>query len=267
MVNSGTIIDQENRGEYSILHRTPSVAQVRGATGRTLLAMHRNPVTLLQFALHRALARYGYGMTHYRHPLRRMALQAARTGIPTATTPLECAELWGAARATGNVPGDIAEAGVYRGGTAAILLQASAKHLHLFDTFSGLPDGDGQFAQGDYAGSVNEVTASLRPWEGRFTLHQGFFPDSATGLESLRFAFVHLDLDLYESTRAALTWFWPRLSKGGILLSHDYPFSEGVVRAFDEFAPGSGALFLPLSGNQCILVKLTAAGVGTSPNP
>jgi hypothetical protein len=50
----------------------------------------------------------------------------------------------------------------------------------------------------------------------------------------MRLSFVHLDLDLYDSTLAALEWFWPRLEKGG---------SSTYVRAFT------------LSGNQCLAVK------------
>lgn len=213
----------------------------------------------LQHALHRLLGRFSYGVTNYRHPIRAAGWSAASRiprRIPTVTTPLECAEIYNVAKACAHLNGDIAEAGVYRGGTAAILLTASPKHLHLFDTFSGLPSGDGQFGAGEYAGSPAQVTKNLSPWAGRFSLHPGIFPESAVGLDHLRFSFVHLDLDLYDGTRDALRWFWPRLNRGGILLSHDYPYSDGVVQAFSEFVPGCGGTFLPLSGSQCIVVKL-----------
>jgi hypothetical protein len=135
------------------------------------------------------------------------------------------------------------------------MLSASKKRLHLFDTFEGLPHGEGQFERGEWAVSQSDVRKNLGQWVDRVEFHPGLFPASAMGLDQHRFSFVHLDLDLYESTRAALEWFWPRLEKGGILLSHDYPLSDGVVRAFLEFFGGRPDPCLPLSGNQCLAIK------------
>lgn len=215
----------------------------------------------LTLKLHWAAAAFSYGLTHYRHPLRHAGIAAARHARRiggVASTPLECTELYNAVHACEKIPGDMAEAGVYKGGTAAVMLAAStAKRLHLFDTFAGLPHAESGFAAGEYPGSADEVLRNLSPWTNRIDLHQGLFPDSAAGLEALRFSFVHLDLDLCDSTLSALEWFWPRLTPGGILLSHDYPLVAGVVRAFHVFFDGRVEPFVPLSGNQCVAVKLT----------
>lgn len=177
--------------------------------------------------------------------------------IPTVTTPLECAEIFQFVSACEKIPGDMAEAGVFRGGTAAIMLGASpGKKLHLFDTFSGLPHGDKQFSAGEYCGSLADVRSNLAKWSDRIVLYPGLFPDSAPQNESLRFSFVHLDLDLHASTLHALEWFWPRMVEGGVLLSHDYPYSEGVVRAFEEFFSTRAEAFFPLAGNQCVAVRV-----------
>jgi hypothetical protein len=212
-----------------------------------------------QLTAQRIAAGAGYGLTNYRHPFRRRALRAVRDAGRTArtsTTPLECVELYQAVRATDKVTGDMAEAGVYLGGTAALMLGASAKRLHLFDTFEGLPHGEGEvFHEGGWAGSVAAVRSNLAAYSDRTEFHPGLFPGSAAGLEDLRFSFVHLDLDLYDSTRDALAWFWPRMVSGGVLLSHDYPLSDGVVRAFDEFFADRPETFLPLTGNQALAVK------------
>lgn len=214
----------------------------------------------VQLKLHWGAAALSYGLTQYRHPMRASAIAAARDArrnAHVATTPLECVEIFNAVRACEKIPGDMAEAGVYRGGTAAVMLAASkAKRLHLFDTFEGLPHAEGGFAAGEYRGSVEEVRANLSRWADRIEPHKGLFPASAAGMEPVRFSFVHLDLDLYDSTLAALEWFWPRLTPGGTLLSHDFPHVEGVVRAFHEFFDGRPEPFVPLSGNQCIAVKL-----------
>lgn len=51
----------------------------------------------------------------------------------------------------------------------------------------------------------------------------GFVPESLSGeVELLKFRFVHIDLDHYEPTLAALRWVWPRLNPGGIVCVHDY---------------------------------------------
>ena len=103
---------------------------------------------------------------------------------------------------------------------------------------------------------TREIRRNLSQYGDQIEYHQGLFPASAETLGHLRFSFVHLDLDLYDSTVAALEWFWPRIESGGMLLSHDYPLSEGVVRAFDEFFAERRETFIPLSGNQCLAVKL-----------
>lgn len=212
----------------------------------------------LQLELQRVAAAGSYGLTNYRHPLRREALRVARAAqSSTAATPLECVELFNAVRAVEKIDGDMAEAGVAGGGTALVMLRGSrSKRLHLFDTFEGLPHAEGEFDHGEFAVSADAVRSSLAAHAARLTLHVGVFPASAVGLEGLRFSFVHLDLDLYDSTRDALEWFWPRIEPGGILLSHDYPLSPGVVQAFDEFFAKDRAAFVPLSGNQAIAVRI-----------
>jgi O-methyltransferase len=203
-------------------------------------------------------ARLSYGLTNYRHPLRREALSQVKEAhgrAAIATTPLECVELYTAVAACQKIPGDMAEAGVFLGGTALVMLAASPKRLHLFDTFEGLPHEEGKFASGEWSGSISDVKRNLSQHQVRIEFHPGLFPASAGKLGNLRFSFVHLDLDLYDSTRAALNWFWPRLEAGGILLSHDYPLSDGVVKAFHEFFKERREPFVPLSGNQCLAVK------------
>jgi len=164
-------------------------------------------------------------------------------------------EIWQWAKACEKIPGDMAELGVYNGATAEIMLKACSKTLHLFDTFEGLPDSEGKFDKGEWNGSLDSVKRNLSPWHSRVDYHVGLFPQSAAQFEST-FSFVHLDADLYSSTKAALEWFWPRMNPGGAILSHDYPISEGVVRAFHEFFANKRETFVPLSGSNCVAVKL-----------
>lgn len=204
-------------------------------------------------------ARLSYGLVNYRHPKRAKVLREvfrSHERTFTATTPLECAELFQATVGCNKISGDMAEAGVFLGGTALVMLSASPnKRIHLFDTFEGLPHGEGEFQAGEWKGSMADVKRTLADEARRLEFHAGLFPASAEGLEHLRFSCVHLDLDLYDGTLAALQWFWPRMNSGGVLLSHDYPLSDGVVKAFHEYFDGRTEPFIALSGNQCLAVK------------
>src|SRR3954449_7805148 len=131
----------------------------------------------LMVELQWAASKLSYGLTNYRHPLRRHALskaKEARRRTYMATTPLECVELHNAVAACEKIPGDMAEAGVYLGGTALVMLSASSsKPLHLFDTFEGLPHDEGKFSSGEWAGSIPEVKRNLSQYEDRIELHRG----------------------------------------------------------------------------------------------
>jgi O-methyltransferase len=170
----------------------------------------------------------------------------------------EAYNIYAFAQTTGKVAGAIAELGVYRGGSARLICQVKGdRSLHLFDTFAGLPEAsksDPDFRKGGFASSETEVRQYLSAFPD-VHFHVGFFPDTTKGLEDLKFSFVHLDADLYESTIAGLQWFYPRLNRGGMLVSHDYD-AEGVRRAFDEFFADKPEYVLDLGGTQAAFVKL-----------
>jgi len=172
--------------------------------------------------------------------------------------------LWSVARRAAGHPGAFAELGVYRGGSARILCEVKGDApLHLFDTFAGMPAvnpaTDGAFRAGDFAdGTLEHVQAYLRGYSG-VHFHPGFFPASAArlGPPSPVFQFVHLDVDLYQSTLDGLRFFYPRLAPGGILLSHDYgdPTVPGVRRAFGEFMRDKTEKLVQLDATQVLLEK------------
>ncbi len=213
-------------------------------------------------SFHGAMSRLSYGIAQYRDAYRPLALaevQKCLGHIFTETTPLEAMEIYQAVRSVEHIPGSMAEVGVYRGGSAAVLLSASAeKKLHLFDTFAGLPHAEHRFRPGQFAGSLPDVRRNLERFQGRIEFHEGYFPDETChDVENEVFSFVHLDMDLYPGTLGALNFFWPRIAEGGILISHDYPRLEGVVRAFTEFFAGKVTPVIPLSGVQCLVVKIS----------
>lgn len=141
-----------------------------------------------------------------------------------------------------HLPGDLAELGVYRGGSArAIHEVAPHRRLHLFDTFTGLPDPDPahdahrNLTPGRFACDLARVAE--RFLGAAVTIHAGRFPDSVAGLVLPPLAFVHVDGDLYQTTRDALTVFWPILVPGGVMVFDDYGLDDtpGVALALDAW--------------------------------
>ena len=76
----------------------------------------------------------------------------------------------------------------------------------------------------------------------------GFFPSTAKGLENENFALVHIDADLYAPTQEALNFFYPRLSKGGVIIVHDYNHNwDGIPKAINEFVESIPESLIELS--------------------
>jgi hypothetical protein len=138
---------------------------------------------------------------------------------------IEAFQLYRFVEQLAKIPGDIAELGAYQGGSARLICEVKgAKALHLFDTFEGMPAVNSEdakfFPEGSWKSDLESVKAYLAGFPG-VHFHKGFFPETARPVENLRFSFVHLDADLYESTLTGLEFFFPRLNTGGVLVSHD----------------------------------------------
>ncbi|HRY99744.1 MAG TPA: TylF/MycF/NovP-related O-methyltransferase [Bacteroidales bacterium] len=155
-----------------------------------------------------------------------------------------------------NIPGSLAELGVYKGETARLLHHAAPDRLlYLFDTFSGFPATDLQGERGEAATytprhfadtSVEKVLRTIGA-SRNLVVRQGYFPETAAGLEDERFALVSMDADLYKPTLAGLHFFYPRLSPGGVLLIHDHDARwPGILQAVQEFSAGIPESFIPI---------------------
>jgi hypothetical protein len=131
---------------------------------------------------------------------------------------------------------------------------------------SGLPDtgandtyynpiGGGKFQRGQYECGLESVQRNLSGLNG-LHYHAGLFPETGGGVEALRFSFVHTDVDIYESTKAVLEFFYPRMLPGGMILTHDYATSTGARKAFNEFFADKIDPVLELSGNQAVVTVI-----------
>ncbi|MFC2162844.1 TylF/MycF/NovP-related O-methyltransferase [Candidatus Altiarchaeota archaeon] len=161
---------------------------------------------------------------------------------------------------TGKIGGAVAEVGVFMGASAKIICEAKGDRvLYLFDTFDGLPDMRDrerkQFKYSDFTSSYDFVVKYLEGYDNVETI-KGFFPGSGGAVSGEKFSIVHLDVDIYESTMDSLIFFYDKMSKGGIILIHDYYRLTGVKEAVDEFMDDKREPVIGLTGTQCMIVKL-----------
>jgi O-methyltransferase len=179
-------------------------------------------------------------------------------------TPVEAWQIYSLVKSTAKLGGSMAEVGVYRGASARLIREADrARPFHLFDTFEGLPETSeadraplaGQFQKGSFACSIEDVKSYLGQSDDLF-YHKGLFPESAKSLGAERFSFVHSDVDIYESTKSVLEFFYPRMLPGGVIISHDFAWAPNVQRAFTEFLDARPEPILELPGDQGMIVKI-----------
>jgi O-methyltransferase len=156
------------------------------------------------------------------------------------------------------VEGDWAELGVYQGSTARLIHHyAPERKLHLFDTFAGFDAAEasrerargqnvptGLFADTSVEG-VRQRVAPVR--DEQVIFHAGFFPGTTQEVApETRFAFVHLDADLYDPTLAGLEYFYPRMPRGGVFVVHDYNAWRGAREAVDYFLRNKPEMAVPM---------------------
>ena len=119
------------------------------------------------------------------------------------------------------IQGLCCEFGVYRGETLNFIASLVTAEVHGFDSFEGLPE---DWKQGHEKGTFAlEALPQVRP---NVRLHQGWFEDTIPAFREQhpaeKVAFLHLDADIYSSTRTVFELL------GNALV-------PGTVIAFDEF--------------------------------
>ncbi len=168
--------------------------------------------------------------------------------------------IYSTARGQSKMSGAMAEVGVFRGGSAKLICEVKGdKPLHLFDTYEGLPpscEADrGIHREHQYTCGLEEIQRYLSDYDN-LHFHKGIFPHSAADVPEQTYCFVHFDVDLYEGTRGCLEYFYPRMQRGGIMISHDYSILAGVEKAFHEFFEGKPEEIIDQPTTQCMIVKL-----------
>lgn len=176
----------------------------------------------------------------------------------------EAYSIWNTILNLKDVEGDLVEVGVYKGASLKLIHTASKnaeknkRTIHGFDTFSGIPSNTG-FGDEKFNGylSDNSFDDVRNYLPNEILLHQGIFPDSAEKVSISHVAFLHLDVDTYVTTLAALTFFWKKISISGIVMIHDYNSQgcPGVKQAVEQFQKLEKALLIEINESQAMLIK------------
>jgi hypothetical protein len=153
------------------------------------------------------------------------------------------------------------------------ILREEKRTLLLFDSFQGLPKPnpthDPVFAEGQYAAAVREVKQQLSEYEYLTDFRAGWIPDTFAGLQDRQFAFVHVDLDLYQPTLDCCAFFYPRLIPGGVLLFDEYGWASahGEKAAVDKFFVDKPEHPIVLITGQAFVIKLPAGAANGRAQP
>jgi hypothetical protein len=162
-----------------------------------------------------------------------------------------------------NIPGDIVECGVWRGGSSMVCaltmmkMQSMDRKIYLYDTYSGMSeptekDVDFEGSQSikkwkkmerdnhnkwDYASLAevkNNMQSTKYPDENIIYI-KGKVENTIPNKIPEKISILRLDTDWYESTYHELIHLFPLLSKNGVLIIDDYGHWQGSKEAVDNY--------------------------------
>jgi len=161
-----------------------------------------------------------------------------------------------------------AEFGVYTGRSIYALsqLRLEGKKVYGFDCFTGLPEDwndeceKGAFDLGgkapEFINFVTEFGETVRDWPDNIELYTGLFEKTIPKFlkkNEEKASFIHIDCDLYSSTKTVLTLLKDRIQSGTIICFDEFPplsnpsNKRGELKAFAEFLLSTNLQYGPLS--------------------
>jgi hypothetical protein len=183
--------------------------------------------------------------------------------------------LWAASTAL-RAQGDFVECGVNAGFMSSAIMRSldwrgSGRRFYLIDTFSGpvlsqyspreiergrAANAESALAAGAYVTDLERVRANFSEWPNAVVV-QGAVPDILSAVSFRDVAFLHLDMNCALPEKAALEFFWERLSPGAVVLLDDYAYfgNEGQAEAIDDLSARLGFRILSLPTGQGLIVK------------
>lgn len=172
-------------------------------------------------------------------------------------------EVLRAAFAAAPAEGLVLEFGVAAGDSIRLLAAMTTRPVYGFDSFEGLPED----WPGRHEGAGHYSTGGRLPLvPGNVTLHKGWFTQTLApflAAASGPVAFLHIDCDLYTSTRTVLFALADRIVPGTVILFDEYfnfpSWRDHEYKAFHEFAAARGVRFTYLcAGFQQVAVRIDA---------
>ncbi len=165
--------------------------------------------------------------------------------------------------------GAIIEVGSWRGGSGTLMAKKSQmigikNNVYLCDTFSGMvktSEKDPQYKGGEHSDCKIEDIEQLKQNLNlnNVIVLKGIFPDETSKLlKDKKFRLIHLDLDVYESTKDAFNYLWPKLEIGGIVVFDDYGFvgCNGVIDFVNEVKVNEDRIFIHNLNGHAIFIKI-----------
>lgn len=167
-------------------------------------------------------------------------------------------------KAVVHLEGDTVECGVYKGDSSYLICKDIAhldKQHHVFDSFQGLSLGDSSFdnaywKKGDLSIGKSYVESRLNEFNF-IKYYEGWIPEKFSDVDSKKFCFVHIDVDLYQPTYDSVAFFYSRMVTGGIILCDDYGFRScaGAKKAVDEFLADKPEQIVMTPTGQAFIIK------------
>lgn len=175
-----------------------------------------------------------------------------------------CHELWTLAKDLHSIEGDVLEVGVWRGGTGAILCEATKNHsnttVYLADTFEGVvkaTEEDTVYRGGEHSDTSQETVENLlkETKASNQRILKGIFPDDFPEVKIDKLKLCHIDVDVYLSAKDIFEYAWPKLEVGGVIIFDDYGFwtCEGVTNYFNSLKLKNGKKIHNINGHGIII--------------
>jgi hypothetical protein len=158
------------------------------------------------------------------------------------------------AKVSNNSEGLFCEFGVYQARTINYIARKIGSQVYGFDSFKGLPE---DWRAGFPAGTFGLDSKGLPTCEPNVELIVGWFDETLPNFivdHKNELAFLHIDCDLYSSTKTIFRYLGPQLRPGSLIVFDEYfnypGWQQHEHRAFEEFIESTGHRFEYLCYNR-----------------
>jgi hypothetical protein len=161
-------------------------------------------------------------------------------------------------------PGAIMEFGVAGGRSITTIAKAIRQPVYGFDSFEGLPEA--WAGHGERKGAFSQKGA-LPKVPGNVVLFKGLFTDTIgrwTDAHPDKVGFLHMDCDIYSSTRDVLTLLSTRFQRGSVIVFDEYfnypSWRRHEAKAWAEFVEISSIKYEYIAfsaSNGAVAVRIT----------